>query len=45
MHDIMEVNFRVRNREKKIYFSNILRLDSKEYEELPDLKKVVTVLS
>jgi hypothetical protein len=45
MHDLMEVNFRVRNRDKSIYFSNILKLDTKEYEELPDLKKVITVLN
>ena len=45
MHDLMEVNFRVRNRDKSIYFSNILRLDTKVYEELPDLKKVITVLN
>lgn len=45
MHDLMEVNFRVRSREKNIYFSNILKLETKEYEELPDLRKVVTVLN
>jgi dynein heavy chain len=45
MHDLMEVNFRVRSRETKIYFSNILKLDTKEYEQLPDLKKVVNVLN
>lgn len=45
MHDLMEVNFRVRNRDKNIYFSNILRLDTKEYEQLTDLKKVITVLN
>lgn len=45
MHEIIEVNFRVRNRDKSIYFSNILKLDTKEYEELPDLKKVISVLN
>jgi dynein heavy chain len=45
MHDLMEVNFRVRSREKKIYFSNILKLDTKEYEQLSDLRKVVNVLN
>ena len=44
MHDLMEVNFRVRGRDKNIYFSNILKLDTKEYEELPNLAKVITTL-
>jgi hypothetical protein len=29
MHDLLEVNFRVRKRDSSIYFSNILKLDSR----------------
>lgn len=43
MHDLMEVNFRIRNRESKIFFSNILKLDSREYEEV-ELKSVLPVI-
>ena len=43
MHDLIEVNFRVRSREKPIYFSNILKLDSREYEEV-ELKQIQPVV-
>lgn len=44
MHDLLEVNFRVRKRDANIYFSNILKLDTREYEEIPDLKKIIHVV-
>lgn len=44
MHDLLEVNFRVRKRDANIYFSNILKLDTREYEEIPDLKKIIHVI-
>ena len=44
MHDLLESNFRVRKRDSNIYFSNILKLVSKEYEEVVDFKKIIAAL-
>ena len=42
--DLLESYFRVHAREEKFYFSDILKLDSREYEILGDLKKVAKTL-
>ena len=44
MHDLLEVNFRVRKRDSSIYFTNIMKLETREYEEIPDFKKLLPVI-
>lgn len=40
----MEVNFRTKKKDGAIYFSNINKLDTREYEEIPILKKILPTI-
>ena len=40
----MEVNFRTKKKDGAIYFSNINKLDTREYEEIHLLKKILPTI-
>lgn len=44
LNEVMEVNFRTKKKDGAIYFSNINKLDTREYEEIPILKKILPTI-
>jgi thymidylate synthase len=44
LNDVMEINFRLRKKDGGVYFSNINKLESREYEEIQQLKKIISTI-